>query len=139
MKTEVNFIVHCAFRYGLRNPGGQRPGERLSERLSIDPLEPTGHEKVLVAQPSYPGPTSLEVGLDRLRQSLQDGDESKVREELLAMASTNLSLMDSEMQAIDLRDDEVIDLRDDEVIELADGGRFGLAPFGGGDSAQSGN
>ena len=89
---------------------GQRPGERLTERLSIDPLEPTGHEKVMVAQPSYPGPTSLEVGLDRLRQSLQDEDESKVREQLLAMASTNLSLMESEMQVIDLRDDLAVGL-----------------------------
>ena len=100
---------------------GQRPGERLTERLSIDPLEPTGHEKVMVAQPSYPGPTSLEVGLDRLRQSLQDEDESKVREQLLAMASTNLSLMESDMQVIDLRDDLAV----------------GLAPSSGSESTQS--
>jgi FlaA1/EpsC-like NDP-sugar epimerase len=96
---------------------GQRPGERLSERLSIDPLEPTGHEKVMVAQPSYPGPTSLAVGLDRLRQSLQDEDESKVREQLLAMASTDLSLMDSEMEVIDLRDDLAVGLTPSSGIE----------------------
>ena len=71
------------------------------------------------------------VGLDRLRQSLKDGDESKIREQLLAMASTDLSLMESETMTIDLRDDQVIDLRDDEG--------FGLAPSSGGDSAQSVN
>jgi len=74
-----------------------------------------------VAQPSYPGPTSLEGRLDRLRQSLQDEDESKVREQLLAMASTDLSLMESEMQVIDLRDDLAV----------------GLTPSSGSESTQS--
>jgi FlaA1/EpsC-like NDP-sugar epimerase len=109
---------------------GQRPGERLAERLSIDPLEQTGHEKVMVAQPSYPGQANLVVGLDRLRQSLEDGDESKIREQLLEMASTSGPVMESGL---------LIDLRDDQVIELGDDEGFGLAPSGGVDSAQSGN
>ncbi len=110
---------------------GQRPGERLTERLSIDPLDHTGHEKVLVAQPSHPGPTSMVVGLDQLRQSIEDGDESMIRGQLLGMASTSWSRMESETM--------MIDLRDDQVIELGDDGGFGLAPSGGDDSAQSGD
>ena len=101
---------------------GQRPGERLAERLSIDPLEQTGHEKVMVAQPSYPGQANMVVGLDRLRQSLEDGDESKIREQLLGMASTSWSVMESDL---------LIDLRDEQVVELT--------PSSGGDNAQSGN
>ena len=98
---------------------GQRPGERLAERLSIDPLEQTGHEKVLVAQPSYPGPTSMMVGLDRLRQSLENGDESEIREQLLGMASASWTGV------------KVLDLRDGLVV--------GLAPSSGDHRAQSSN
>jgi FlaA1/EpsC-like NDP-sugar epimerase len=85
---------------------GKRPGEKSTEILSIDPLEQTSHAKVLVAQPEYPGPTSLVVALDQLKQSLEKGDESEIREQLLGMASTNWPAM------------PVIDLRDDQVIEL---------------------
>ena len=82
----------------------------------------TGHEKVMVAQPSYPGQKNMVVGLDRLRQSLEDGDESKIREQLLEMASTSGSVMEPGL---------LINLRDDQVVELT--------PSSGGDNAQSGN
>ena len=85
---------------------GKRPGEKSTEILSIDPLEQTSHAKVLVAQPEYPGPTSMVVALDQLKQSLEKGDESEIREQLLGMASTNWP----EMPVIDLRDDQVIEL-----------------------------
>ena len=85
---------------------GKRPGEKSTEILSIDPLEQTSHAKVLVAQPEYPGPTSMVVALDQLKQSLEKGDEPEIREQLLGMASTNWP----EMPVIDLRDDQVIEL-----------------------------
>ena len=99
---------------GRRNASGytfseitkKRPEEKSTEILSIDPLEQTSHAKVLVAQPEYPGPTSMVVALDQLKQSLEKGDESEIREQLLGMASTNWP----EMPAIDLRDDQVTEL-----------------------------
>ena len=102
---------------------GTRPGEKLTEHLSIDPLEQTSHEKVLVAQPHYPGPTSMVVALDQLKQSLEGGDESEIREQLLGMASTSWAGIGSGMQMIDLRDDLAVR----------------LTPSSGGDRAQSDN
>ena len=52
---------------------GRRPGEKSTEILSIDPLRPTEHEKVLVAQPAHPGSVEMDAGLGRLRHSLEIG------------------------------------------------------------------
>ena len=81
---------------------GKRRGEKSSEILSIEPLQQTGHEKVLVTQSAYPGAKSLQTGLDRLHQTLQSGSESAIREQLLEMASTDRSSIE-----IDLRSEQV--------------------------------
>ena len=95
---------------------GRRPGEKSSEILSIDPLQRTAHEKVLVAEPAYSGPSSMVMGLDQLQRSLQIGSESAIREQLLTMASSSWSGIE-------------IDLRGDQV---------GLTPASSGEGAQSG-
>ncbi len=84
---------------------GRRPGEKSTEILSIGPLQQTDHEMVLVAQPAYPGVSSMVTGLDRLRQSIETGNESEIRAQLLEMASTDRSDID-----IDLRDEPAIRL-----------------------------
>jgi FlaA1/EpsC-like NDP-sugar epimerase len=84
---------------------GRRPGEKSTEILSINPLEPTAHEKVLVAQPAHPGAQSLADGVEHLRRLLVDGDEVEIHRQLLEMASTHWSGVE-----IDLRGDPVINL-----------------------------
>ena len=81
---------------------GRRPGEKSTEILSIEPLQQTTHEKVLVAEPAHPGALSMQIGLDQLRQSLQTSSESVIREQLLEMASTSWSRIE-----VDLRGDQV--------------------------------
>ena len=84
---------------------GKRPGEKSTEILSIDPLQQTRHEMVLVAQPDHPGAASMHNGLDRLERSVQSGSESAIRDHLLEMASTGWLGIE-----IDLRDDQVAGL-----------------------------
>lgn len=96
---------------------GRRPGEKSTEILSIDPLMQTAHEKVMVAQPTYPGASSLKRGLEQLHQSLTIGTESVIRGELLEMASTDWSGIE-----IDVRDDVTIAVRPSFEGEAAQSG-----------------
>jgi FlaA1/EpsC-like NDP-sugar epimerase len=94
---------------------GKRPGEKSTEILSIDPLQQTDHEKVLVAQPAHPGAASMVIGLDLLQQAINKGNEAEIRERLMEIASNDWTEIE-------------IDLRD---------GQIGLTPTRSGDGAQS--
>jgi FlaA1/EpsC-like NDP-sugar epimerase len=94
---------------------GKRPGEKSTEILSIDPLQQTDHEKVLVAQPAHPGAASLAIGLDLLHRSLEEGNEAEIRERIMEIASNDWAEIE-------------IDLRD---------GQIGLTPTSSSDGAQS--
>jgi FlaA1/EpsC-like NDP-sugar epimerase len=67
---------------------GSRPGERLSEQLSVEPLQPTSHEKVLVAHPAAPEPATMAAALDRTRDLVADAEEHALSELFFDMACT---------------------------------------------------
>ena len=54
---------------------GSRPGERLTEHLSIEPLQPTAHEKILMAHPAAPEAATMAAALDRTRDLIGEADE----------------------------------------------------------------
>jgi len=67
---------------------GSRPGEKLSEVLSVEPLEPTKHAKILRARPSAPEPGTMAVAFERTRYLVEEGDEPGLTDLFLDLART---------------------------------------------------
>ncbi len=57
---------------------GRRPGEKLSEMLALDPLEPTAHEKIFEARLSHPRAHVLMDKVVELEKLALDGDSTRV-------------------------------------------------------------
>jgi FlaA1/EpsC-like NDP-sugar epimerase len=58
---------------------GIRPGEKLNERLSIQPMTPTRHPQISEAKLDYPSPAVLMETVDDLEQAAQAVDRYQVR------------------------------------------------------------
>jgi FlaA1/EpsC-like NDP-sugar epimerase len=80
---------------------GQRPGEKLTETLSIEPLETTTHEKILTANPSFPGPATIMTAVEQAGQLADEENEKELAELLLALTTARWT----EGEVIDLRED----------------------------------
>jgi FlaA1/EpsC-like NDP-sugar epimerase len=59
---------------------GIRPGEKLNERLSINPMTPTRNSQISEAKLDYPNPAVLMETLVDLEMVAQDVDRYRVRE-----------------------------------------------------------
>jgi FlaA1/EpsC-like NDP-sugar epimerase len=80
---------------------GQRPGEKLTETLSIEPLEATTHEKILTANPSFPGPATILTAVEQAGQLASEENEQELAELLLALTTAGWTAR----EVIDLRED----------------------------------
>jgi len=65
---------------------GIRPGERFSEQLAVEPLEPTTHGKILMARPTPPGAATMYEALAQIESLLADERPDELAELLLDMA-----------------------------------------------------
>jgi FlaA1/EpsC-like NDP-sugar epimerase len=61
---------------------GRRPGEKLNEVLALDPLEPTGHEKIFEVRVDQPMPAALIDKVAELEKLSLAGDTSRVNKVL---------------------------------------------------------
>lgn len=57
---------------------GARPGERLTENLAIDPLEPSVHPKINLARASFPGPVTMLDSIAQLGHLAAEGDDESI-------------------------------------------------------------
>jgi FlaA1/EpsC-like NDP-sugar epimerase len=57
---------------------GARPGERLTETLSIDPLQPSSHPKISLAQAGIPGPVTMLDSVLQLASLADEGDNESI-------------------------------------------------------------
>jgi FlaA1/EpsC-like NDP-sugar epimerase len=57
---------------------GARPGERLTENLSIDPLEASAHPKINVARTEFPGPVTMLDATLQLGSLADEGDNESI-------------------------------------------------------------
>lgn len=64
---------------------GTRPGEKMTEYLSIDPLHPTEHPKILAAHPGCPAPATIRDAVAEARRLALEANEDELAELLLAM------------------------------------------------------
>jgi len=81
---------------------GARPGERLTETLAVEPLQPTAHPGINMVRPPTPGPVSLNDAVDALSRLVDVNDADGLRTGLYDLVRQEWT------------GDEVVDLR---VIE----------------------
>jgi O-antigen biosynthesis protein WbqV len=90
----VGDLAHRMIRLSGLVPGrdvsieitGARPGEKLVERLSLEPLEPSPHPQISLATTPYLGPVTLLNATDRLESLAKDGDRPGIRDLLMGLA-----------------------------------------------------
>ncbi len=105
--VRIGDLAHRLIRLAGLVPGqdiavevtGRRPGEKLIEVLSEDPLQPTSHPKISVTQPSHPGLGTVLDSVEVFRELAAEGDGAEIRLLLASIAGASWSA------------DEVIDLR----------------------------
>lgn len=83
---------------------GARPGERLTESLAVEPLQPTAHPGINMVRPPTPGPVALNNAVDALSRLADAHDTEGLRAGLYNLVRQEWT------------GDEVVDLR---VIEGA--------------------
>ena len=65
---------------------GIRPGEKMRERLSAEPMTPSRLDKILVASPTHPGPVTLADATATLASLADEDDRGGIREVLMSLA-----------------------------------------------------
>ncbi|MEX1005560.1 MAG: nucleoside-diphosphate sugar epimerase/dehydratase [Acidimicrobiia bacterium] len=89
---------------------GIRPGEKMFERLSSEPMQPSRRDKISVASPGHPGPVTLSDAVATLGRLADESDHDGIREVLMSLAWNEwdghetiqldlLSTVDEEMSA----------------------------------------
>lgn len=74
---------------------GRRPGEKLTERLSLEPLVATANDKVLEVRVEAPGTHVLMDGVLTLEELCATGDSDKIAVLLRELAEAKMALDDS--------------------------------------------
>lgn len=105
--VRIGDLAHRMIRLAGLVPGrdielkvtGRRPGEKMQEVLSWEPLQFTDHPKIGVAHPGYPGPVTLLDSVDMLSEYAEDGDGASINRLLRNMACKTW------------KGDEIVDLR----------------------------
>ncbi len=70
---------------------GARPGEKMAEILSVNPLEPSEQKKIHVARPGHPGIVTLLDMVESLRGLVDSGTATELREFLLSVSNRQWS------------------------------------------------
>jgi FlaA1/EpsC-like NDP-sugar epimerase len=65
---------------------GARPGEKLVEKLSLEPLEPSAHPQISLAATPYPGSVTVLDAADLLESLAERGDRPGIRDLLMGLA-----------------------------------------------------
>jgi len=78
---------------------GVRPGERLTEYLAREPLQPTDHEKIMMATPTHPGPATMFDAVEQVRALAANRQNEELVELLMRMARARWP----EAEVVDLR------------------------------------
>ncbi len=105
--VRIGDLAHRMIRLAGLVPGrdielkviGRRPGEKMQEVLSWEPLQFTEHPKIGVARPGYPGPVTVLDTIELLEELAAVGDSAGATRVLRNMACKTW------------RGDEVVDLR----------------------------
>ena len=105
--VRIGDLAHRMIRLAGLVPGrdieveivGRRPGEKMQEILSWDPLHPTDNPKVQVAHPGFPGAVTVMDALANLDELAVEGDTHAIARVLRNMACQTWN------------DDERVDLR----------------------------
>ena len=87
---------------------GTRPGEKLCEELSVEPLIPSVHPKIWLVRPTWPGAVTLLDAVEDLGRLASDGDREGVREMLFSLTSAEWA------------DNETVSLRLFEYSDMLD-------------------
>lgn len=77
---------------------GPRPGEKISEALSVGPMSPSLHPRIRIANPGFPGPATMFDILRVLKEEAESGTDRALRKVL------------REISRQDWHPDEVIDI-----------------------------
>jgi FlaA1/EpsC-like NDP-sugar epimerase len=92
--VRIGDLAHRMIRLSGRLPGrdieieivGTRPGEKMQEVLSWEPLEFTDNPKVSVTHPGYPGPVTVMDAVDTLFGLAEEGDQVAIKQILRNLA-----------------------------------------------------
>jgi O-antigen biosynthesis protein WbqV len=92
--ARIEELAHRMIRLAGLVPGrdidvvfiGPRPGEKKTEILSVEPLLPSGHPKIGIAKPGYPGPATMHAILETLHREAEAGRPDQLVSLLHAMA-----------------------------------------------------
>lgn len=105
--VRIGDLAHRMIRLAGLVPGrdieikvvGRRPGEKMQEILSWEPLNETSNPKVQVANPGFPGPVTVMDTVAHLSDLAADGDSHAIARVLRNMTCQTW------------KDDETVDLR----------------------------
>jgi FlaA1/EpsC-like NDP-sugar epimerase len=94
--VKIMHLAHRMIRLAGLVPGrdievtitGARPGEKLNEELSLEPLTPSLHSKIWLVRPTWPEPVTLLDAVEQLERWASDEDREGVREMLFSFTST---------------------------------------------------
>ncbi|HDH03533.1 MAG TPA: polysaccharide biosynthesis protein, partial [Actinobacteria bacterium] len=92
--VRIGDLAHRMIRLSGMVPGrdieveviGSRPGEKMQEVLSYEPLQFTDNPKVSVTHPGYPGPVTVMDAVDTLGSLADEGDLAEIKRILRNMA-----------------------------------------------------
>jgi FlaA1/EpsC-like NDP-sugar epimerase len=106
--VRIGDLAHRMIRLSGRVPGrdieveviGRRPGEKMKEVLSWEPLEFTENPKIGVTHPGFPGPVTVMDTVITLAELAEEGDLGAIKHILRNMACQTW------------KSDELVDLRD---------------------------
>jgi FlaA1/EpsC-like NDP-sugar epimerase len=92
--VRIGELAHRMIRLAGLVPGrdievkvtGIRPGEKMCERLSSEPMKPSRREKISVASPGHPGPVTLADATSTLTSLSEQDDGEGIREVLMSLA-----------------------------------------------------
>ena len=95
--ARIEELAHRMIRLAGLVPGrdievivtGSRPGEKITEILSIEPLVVSPHPKIRIAKPGFPAPATMHDILEVLREEAEAGDALGLRTLLHQVAWQN--------------------------------------------------
>ena len=69
---------------------GRRPGEKITEELALEPLEPSSHPRITIARPALPGgPATVHDALIDLREAADAYDVHRMMEVMTSMLGSD--------------------------------------------------
>jgi len=105
--VRIGDLAHRMIRLSGLVPGrdieieviGSRPGEKMQEVLSFEPLQFTDNPKVSVTHPGYPGPVTVMDAVDTLGSLADEGDLEAIKRMLRNLACQTWK----DVESVDIR------------------------------------